>query len=98
MITITPEQQQIIDYLTLSNKYKFNLSKASEEFLELGLVIQQQLNKVQGAVPDQEIIDEIGDCIIRLEILKKLFNQKKIQERVDYKLKMILQLKGLKVL
>ena len=85
MITINSEQQIIIDYLALSNELKYNTIKAAEEFSELCTVLLQKSLK-EYKVPDQEVIDEIGDCIIRLEILKKLFDQKKIQERVDYKL------------
>jgi len=85
MIIINQEQQKIIDYLVLSNNHNYNIVKAAEEFSELCTVLLQK-NLKDYKVPDQEVIDEIGDCIIRLEILKKLFNQKKIQERVDYKL------------
>lgn len=86
MINITTEQQHIIQYLALSNDPLFNLSKASEEFAELSLVLLQKVNKLDGVVHDQEVIDEIGDCIIRLEVLKRLFNPVAIQQRVDYKL------------
>lgn len=80
--------EEIIEHLFVNNGERYNLHKASEEFQELGLVLNQYLLKPTKVDP-QEIIDEIGDCIIRLEILKKmvnLFPPEKIQARVDKKL------------
>jgi hypothetical protein len=85
MINITTEQQHIIQYLALSNNHDYNIIKAAEEFSELVTVLLQKTLKHER-VPDQEVIDEIGDAIIRLEILKRLFNPVAIQNRVDYKL------------
>ncbi len=76
---------EIIQYLADNNGRQYNLHKASEECQELGLVLNQYLLKPQK-VEEQEIIDEIGDVIIRLEILKKMFSMDKINERVNYKL------------
>lgn len=61
------------------------MHKASEEFQELALVLNQKLLK-PTKVNDQEIIDEIGDCIIRLKILKKMYPKQGIKERVIFKL------------
>lgn len=82
---MTGEQEKIIQYLFEKNGEKYNLHKASEECQELGLVLNQYLLK-PGKVDQQEIIDEIGDVIIRLEILKRMFPMDKIQERINYKL------------
>jgi NTP pyrophosphatase (non-canonical NTP hydrolase) len=79
----TPET--IIDILVKNNGFEYNLSKASEELQELSLVLTQKLNKPHR-VDNQEIIDEIGDVIIRIEILKKIYDIDKINERVAYKL------------
>lgn len=78
-------QEQIIQHLFEKNGKQYNLHKASEECQELGLVLNQYLLK-PNKVDEQEIIDEIGDVIIRLEVLKKMFPQDKIDERVAYKL------------
>ena len=78
-------QEEIIQYLYEKNGEKYNMHKASEECQELGLVLNQFLLKPKKVDP-QEIIDEIGDVIIRLEILKKMFPADKIQERIKYKL------------
>jgi hypothetical protein len=77
--------QEIINTIHDRNGYFYNLHKASEECQELGLILNQKLLK-QDKVEDKSIIDEIGDVIIRLEILKLMFNNDKIQERIDYKL------------
>lgn len=77
--------KQIIDHLVKENGFEYNLHKASEELQELALVLTQKLTKPLK-VDDQEIIDEIGDVIIRLRILKKMYPKDKIKERVNYKL------------
>ncbi len=77
--------KDIIDYLLLTNKPSYNLAKAAEEFAELSLVLQQKALK-PNKVDDQEIIDEIGDCIIRLKIIKQMFDKQKIRDRVNKKL------------
>ena len=79
------KNSEIIDKLVKDNGYEYNLSKASEEFQELALVLTQKLNK-PTKVEDSAIIEEIGDVIIRLRILKKMFDKDKIKERVNYKL------------
>lgn len=75
---------EIIQYLADNNGKQYNLHKASEECQELGLVLNQYILK-PTKVDEQEIIDEIGDVILRVEILKKMFSEVAIQERVDYK-------------
>jgi NTP pyrophosphatase (non-canonical NTP hydrolase) len=83
---ITEEQFKVIDHLVKSNGEKYNLQKASEECMELALILTQKLTK-PIRINDQNIIDEIGDVIIRLEILKKMFDNDKIKTRISYKLK-----------
>lgn len=77
--------EEIYDYLVKNNGEKYNLHKASEECQELGLVLNQYLLKPDKVDP-QEIIDEIGDVIIRVEILSRMFPLERIQGRVNYKL------------
>lgn len=77
--------EEIIKHLLTENGKKYNLHKASEECQELGLVLNQMLLK-PDKVDEQEVIDEIGDVLIRLEILKEMFPIDKIQQRIDYKL------------
>lgn len=77
--------EEVINHLYINNGEKYNLHKASEELQELALVLTQKLLK-PTKVNDQEIIDEIGDVIIRLEILKKIYPMTEITERVNFKL------------
>lgn len=82
---ILENNEDILNYLYENNGMEYNLHKASEECQELGLVLNQYLLKPTKVEP-QEIIDEIGDVIIRLEILKKMFPKVRIDERIRYKL------------
>ncbi|AGO48951.1 hypothetical protein N356_gp059 [Cellulophaga phage phi14:2] len=66
------------------NGTKKTLLKASEEFQELSLIITQRINK-PSRVPDSKIIEEIGDCEIRLACLKAKFSTKAINDRVATK-------------
>lgn len=81
----TDKQMQIIDHLAKENGDAYNMHKASEECQELGLVLNQKLLK-PTKVDDQEIIDEIGDVLIRVEILKRKYPMDKIYERIEHKL------------
>lgn len=84
MIVINPK---VIDYMLAKNGEDYNMRKAAEECSELATALLQKTNKkIDGAPEDQEIIDEIGDVIIRLEILKKMYPKEAIQARVDKKL------------
>lgn len=82
---MTEEQLILIAKLSKHNDSTYNLHKAAEECQELGLVLTQFILKPQK-VEMTEIIDEIGDVIIRLEILKRIFPIDKIEERVAFKL------------
>ena len=94
-MNITEENKEtrigIIDTLKERNGYHYNLHKASEEFQELALVLTQKLLK-PTKVDDQEIIDEIGDCIIRLDILKKMFDNKKIEDKNQIRKELLVNL------
>ncbi len=84
-IDFTDKQLEIIDHLLKNNGHKYNLHKASEECQELGLVLNQYLLK-PTKVDVQEIVDEIGDVMIRLEILKNIFSKVEIEKRIELKL------------
>lgn len=85
MAKLTLEQKKLIEKIRKQNGKVYNFHKTAEELLELALVLNQKLLK-PTKVNDQEIIDEIGDVIIRLETLKPYFNQGKILDRINYKL------------
>lgn len=82
---MTDEQLHLIAQLSKHNDSIYNMHKASEEFQELGLVLTQFILKPER-IDIQEIIDEIGDAMIRLEVLKRIFPLDKINERVQFKL------------
>lgn len=77
--------KELIKYLVENNDYKYNLLKAAEELNELSTILLQYVNK-DNKVDKQKIIEEIGDSIIRIKVLKKLFSKKKVKERIKFKL------------
>ena len=79
------KDKELIKYLVENNDYKYNLLKTAEELQELSLVLTQIALK-EEKVDKQEVIDEIGDVIIRLNVLFHLFSLKKISKRVKFKL------------
>lgn len=85
MARLTIEQRALIEKIRKQNGKAYNFHKTAEELQELALVLTQKLLK-PTKVPDQEIIEEIGDVIIRLETLKPYFNQGAILNRINYKL------------
>jgi hypothetical protein len=83
-VKVKKEKTSISKVLLKYNSKNYNLHKASEEFQELALVLNQKLLK-PSRITDDQIIDEIGDCIIRLEVLKRMFDKKKIKQRIKFK-------------
>ena len=77
--------KQLTKYLVENNDYKYNLLKTAEELNELSTILLQYVNK-DNKIDKQKIIEEIGDSIIRITVLKKLFNKKKINSRINFKL------------
>lgn len=77
--------KDVIQYLALNNDKNYNLLKCTEELSELQTILLQNINKEKD-VNIQDIIDEIGDCVIRLDVLKLIYDKTLIKERVDYKL------------
>ena len=79
------KNKELIKYLVENNDYKYNLLKTVEELNELSTILLQYVNK-DNKIDKQKIIEEIGDSIIRIMVLKKLFNKKKINSRIKFKL------------
>ena len=63
-----------------------DLRKAAEECSELATVLIQQLNKPHKDF-SEEIIEETGDVLFRLENLRKHFDSDAISRRIDMKRK-----------
>ena len=79
------KDKELIKYLVENNDYKYNLLKTAEELQELSLVLTQMALKKEK-VDKQEVIDEIGDVIIRLKVIQHFFSRKKVKKRVKFKL------------
>lgn len=63
---------ELMDYIGSKNTLKYNLTKTAEELMELGLVLLQYANKKGKCQPKkQELIDEVGDVLMRMEIMVK---------------------------
>lgn len=81
---------QLINHLVNKNDYKYNLLKTAEELQELSLVLTQMALK-ENKVNKQEVIDEIGDVKIRLRVLEHFFSRKRVQKRIEFKMKKLKQ-------
>lgn len=81
----------IANALIIHNDVNYNKLKSSEEFQELSLALTQQLTKPKKT-KNQEVIDEIGDCIIRLAVLIKMYDTDLINKRVDHKIKVFVEM------
>jgi len=76
---------KVIKTLIETNDLNYNKLKAAEELQELSLALTQQLLK-PTRITDEAVIDEIGDVWIRMQILMKLYDKKKVNDRIVYKL------------
>lgn len=79
---------ELITQLVKTNEPLYNLSKAGEELNELATELAKKLNKAGGLKEpkDQEIIDEIGDVQIRLQVLKEMFGEPAVNDRIQKKI------------
>jgi hypothetical protein len=80
------KNKDLLTKIAFHNPYDYNILKAVEELNELSTALAQSFTK-PNKLSEQEIIDEIGDVEIRLKILKILFSKRKVDERVQKKLK-----------
>ena len=76
-------EKQTVKVLAETNNHQYNVLKAVEEMSELSTVLTQHLTK--GAQMD-DIIDEIGDVIFRVKVLKHMFGKERVDRRVKNKL------------
>jgi hypothetical protein len=77
--------EEISKILSEKNSLNYNILKACEEFTELQEVLIKSLTKPNNDFK-QKIIEEIGDCYIRLNILIKMFNEDDVKSRIEFKL------------
>lgn len=71
-----------------NNSWEYNHLKAVEELTELSEVLIKKVNKKGGPKEptNQEIIDELGDVLIRIEILMQIYGDWEVYDRRDFKL------------
>lgn len=77
------KKQEVLDYMVNQNDRTYNLLKISEELQELSLALTQTLSK---EIPEDKVIEEIGDVEIRMKVLNQLYPKKKIKERIRFKI------------
>ena len=70
--------------LEITDPKEWEMRKTAEECSELATVLIQQLNKPHKNLTE-EIIEELGDVIFRVERLKKHYDSEKITKRFLYK-------------
>lgn len=81
------KNKKVIKTLVNTNDPTYQLVKACKELSELNTAVLQYVTKKGRKTTKQEIIDEIGDVKIRIKILEKVFGEKEVKKRVDFKLK-----------
>lgn len=83
------QAENLLGFLASSNNKTFNRTKLLEELLELSEKVAKSLNKKPEYQPTKdEIIEEIGDVIVRLHIYANSegMSEELIDERIAYKL------------
>jgi len=88
LLTRKPANINVIDEMAKTNSWNYNLDKTIEELFELGEVLMKSKLKKGGPKEPstQSIIEEIGDVEIRIKVLRKLFGEQLVDQRVDEKL------------
>jgi NTP pyrophosphatase (non-canonical NTP hydrolase) len=75
----------VLDHMLKNNSKKYNLLKAAEELQELALVLTQKVLKPEKTT-DQMVTDEIGDVIIRVQLLQRIFDPVAVRKRFTDKM------------
>lgn len=84
---MTEDKKKIINELVEKNTEQGNLLKAVEELSELSTALIQYLVKEENKEKQlKSVIDEIGDVEIRLNILRKIFGEEEVDNRISFKL------------
>lgn len=78
----------VLNHLAETNTWEYNHLKAIEELTELTEVLIKRVTKKDGVKepPKQAVIDELGDVLIRVEILRRMYGPYLVDFRVDEKL------------
>lgn len=80
--------EEILLEVEARNGWRYNHMKALEEFAELSEVLLKKLNKDGSPKEptDRSIIDEIGDCKLRIRILEYIYGIEEVKQREKEKL------------
>lgn len=86
----TKKELPITTHMVLNNPRDYNILKAVEEMQELSVELTQLVTKPPRTKREllerrSAVNDEIGDVLIRLNVLCKMFDDTAIQERINYK-------------
>ena len=73
------------DFSTTLSRREWDTRKTAEECSELATVLLQQLNKPHKNL-DDEVIEELGDVLFRIERLKQYYDSDQLQKRILYKI------------
>lgn len=76
---------KVLTEITHNNSSQYNLIKTAEESNELATILLQKATKDER-IPNQGIVDEVGDVFIRLVILTKIYGVDTVISRLEYKL------------
>lgn len=78
--------QLLITDIIKANSVDYNKLKAVEEMTELNEVLIKSMTKMPKYRPsDESIIEEIGDTILRLNVIKHMYGAEAVDARIAYK-------------
>lgn len=86
--SISMTNGQCIDHLIKTNTPSYNVLKFLEELAEVNEALLKKITKEDTSKePSKEhIIEELGDLEIRLQVLKRIYGEEEVNQRIQYKL------------
>ena len=85
LFNVLLKYDKVLTEITHNNGNQYNLVKSAEESNELATILLQKATKDER-IPDQGIVDEVGDVFIRLIMLTKIYGVDHVISRLEYKL------------
>lgn len=86
---IIEQEKETLKLLVSTNESSYNWQKLAEELFELGEVVMKKINKngTEKEPSFDKIVEEIGDVLLRIDILCDKYNLSEIvKERISNKL------------
>lgn len=81
--------KELIQIMWYANTEQYNVLKTAEECAELQEKLIKSLTKRSNPPADDEIIEEIGDVILRAMVLSEKFGMDKVLKRIEEKSKLL---------